>query len=55
MFWGKKSVKEEEKLSGPRAIPEIVQKYLVTEKKMDPALVKLLKAVVLRAQPRKRD
>jgi hypothetical protein len=45
MFWGKKSTKEEEKLSGPRAIPEPVQNYLVTERKMDPDLVKLLKAV----------
>ena len=49
MFWDKKSVKEEakeEKLSGPRAIPELVQKHLAAERKMDPVLVKLLKAVV---------
>jgi hypothetical protein len=45
MFWGKKSVKEEGKLSGPREIPGPVQTYLVAEKKMDPGLVKLLKAV----------
>ncbi len=45
MFWNKKQEKEE-KLSGPREIPGTVQSYLVTEKKMDPDLVKLLKAVV---------
>jgi len=49
MFWGKKSVKEEEKHSGPRAIPELVQKHLVAEWKMDPVLVKLLKAVALKS------
>jgi len=46
MFWGKKSGKEEGKLSGPKAIPGLVQNYLVAERKMDPNLVKLLKAVV---------
>jgi hypothetical protein len=49
MFWGKKSVKEEEKkekLSGPKEIPGPVRNYLVAERKMDPDLVKLLKAVV---------
>ena len=48
MFWRKKSAKEEEKggkLSGPKAIPGPVQNYLVAERKMDPDLVKLLKAV----------
>jgi len=45
MFWGKKSEKEEGKLSGPREIPKLVQNYLVAERKMDPALVKLLKSV----------
>ncbi|OGP55183.1 MAG: hypothetical protein A2162_05285 [Deltaproteobacteria bacterium RBG_13_52_11b] len=45
MFWGKKSAKEEGKLSGPREIPGPVQNYLVAEKKMDLDLVKLLKAV----------
>ncbi len=48
MFWHKKSAKEEEKeekLSGPRAIPGPVLNYLVAERKMDPDLVKLLKAV----------
>jgi hypothetical protein len=46
MFWSKKSAKEEEKLRGPQMIPELVQKHLVAERKMDPDLVKLLKAVV---------
>jgi hypothetical protein len=48
MFWGKKSAKEEEKkekLSGPKEIPGPVRNYLVAERKMDPDLVKLLKAV----------
>jgi hypothetical protein len=48
MFWGKKSANEEEKkgkLSGQRAIPGLVQNYLIAERKMDPDLVKLLKAV----------
>ena len=45
MLWGKKSAKEEGKLSGPKEIPEPVQKYLVVERKMDPGLVKLLRAV----------
>ena len=48
MFWGKKSTKEEEKkekLSGPKEIPGLVRNYLAAERKMDPDLVKLLKAV----------
>jgi hypothetical protein len=45
MFWGKKSTKEEGKLSGLKAIPGPVLNYLVMERKMDPDLVKLLKAV----------
>jgi hypothetical protein len=45
MFWGKKAEKAEGKLSGPREIRGPVQSYLVAEKKMDAALVKLLKAV----------
>jgi len=49
MFWGKKSVKEEAKLPGPQAIPGLVQKHLVAERKMDPVLVQLLKAVVLKS------
>jgi hypothetical protein len=49
MFWGKKSEKEgerKEKLSGPKEIPGPVRNYLAAERKMDPDLVKLLKAVV---------
>ena len=45
MFWGKKSAKDEGKLPGPREIPGSVQTYLVAERKMDPVLVKLLKAI----------
>jgi hypothetical protein len=48
MFWGKKSAKEKEKkekLSGPKEIPGPVRNYLAAERKMDPDLVKLLKAV----------
>ncbi len=45
MFWGKKSAKEEGKLLGPREIPGLVQNYLVTERKMSPDLVKLLRAL----------
>jgi hypothetical protein len=51
MFWGKKSVNKEskkEKLPGPQAIPGLVQKHLVAESKMDPDLVKLLRAVMLK-------
>lgn len=48
MLWGKKKTgnEEKERLSGPREIPGIVQNYLVTEKKMDLELVKLLKALL---------
>jgi hypothetical protein len=45
MFWGKKSTKEEGKLSGPKEMPGLVQNYLVAETKMDPDLVRLLRAV----------
>jgi hypothetical protein len=45
MFWGKKSAKEEGNLPGPKEIPEPLQNYLVTEKKIDRDLVKLLRAV----------
>ena len=44
MFWTKSE--KEEKLSGPREIQGLVQSHLVAEKKLDPDLVKLLKAVV---------
>jgi hypothetical protein len=46
MFWKHKESEKEEKLRGPQAIPELVQKYLVAERKMDPDLAKLLKAVM---------
>ena len=45
MFWSKKSEKEEGKLPGPGQIPGLVQNYLVTERKMSPDLVKLLRAL----------
>jgi len=45
MFWSKKSGKEELKLSGLKEIPELVQKNLVAEKKMDPDLAELLRCV----------
>jgi len=50
MFWRKKSAKEEEKLQKPQAIPGLVEKHLVAERKMDPDLVKLLKAVVRKSE-----
>jgi hypothetical protein len=50
-FWGKKSGEEKkEKLAGPRDIPGPVQNYLVAERKMDPDLVKLLKAVIRKGE-----
>lgn len=52
MLWGKKSVKQEakkEKLPGPKEIPGPVQSHLTIERKMDPDLVRLLKAVVRRS------
>jgi hypothetical protein len=45
MFWSKKSGNEEGKLSGPESMPELVQKYLVSEWKMNPDLVKFLSVV----------
>ena len=45
MVGRKKDTKEEGKLSGPKAIPGPVLNDLVAERKMDPDLVKLLKAV----------
>ncbi len=50
MFWGKKSEKEEGKLAGPRNIPDLIQKHLVTEGKMNPELATLLKAVLRKNQ-----
>jgi hypothetical protein len=50
MFWNKRLANEEkkEKLSGPQAIPSLVQKYMVEGWKMDPDLLKLFDAVVLK-------
>ena len=48
MFWGKKSANEEGKLAGPQVIPDLIQKHLATEWRMDPDLVKLLKALLLK-------
>jgi len=45
MFWRKKSAEEKGKPQGPKEIPRLVQDYLVAERKMDPGLIKLLKAV----------
>ncbi len=44
MFWKRKE--GEEKLPGPREISVPVQKHLIDQRKMDPDLVRLLKAVV---------
>jgi hypothetical protein len=50
-FWGKKSEEEKkEKLAGPRDIPGPVQNFLVAERKLDPDLVRLLKAVVRKSE-----
>ena len=49
MFPSKKSAKKEEKFLKPGAIPGLVQKHLVAERKMDADLVPLLKAVVRRS------
>ena len=50
MFWGKKSVKEEGKLAGPQALPDLIQKNLASEWKMLSDLVRFLKAL-LRKNP----
>ncbi len=50
-FWGKKSEEEKkEKLARPIDIPGPVQNYLVAERKMDPNLVKLIKAVIRKSE-----
>lgn len=46
MFWSKNSPKEEEKLSKPQPIPGLVQKCLITERKLNPDLAPIFKAVV---------
>jgi hypothetical protein len=50
----KESVKQVEKLRGPQVIPDLVQKYLVAQMKMDPELVKLLKAVMRKSTSQER-
>jgi len=55
MFGKKKTVIEKppqpkvEKLPGPKPIPSLVEKHLIAEYKMDPDLVRILKAVVRRS------
>jgi len=52
MLWKKKTVIEKppqpkvEKLPGPKPMPGLVEKHLIAEYKMDPDLVRILKAVV---------
>ena len=47
MFWKRKETKEgEEKLPGPKGIPELAAKYMVAEEKKDPDWVWHLKGVV---------
>lgn len=47
MFWKKPGDTATLKLSRPGPIPQIVQKYLIEEKKMDPELPPLLKSIML--------
>ncbi|MDH5406871.1 MAG: hypothetical protein OEX80_10070 [Candidatus Aminicenantes bacterium] len=42
----RKHKEKEEKLPAPREIPGLVQKHLIAERKMDPDLARILKAVV---------
>jgi len=55
MLWKKKAVTlkppqpKVEKLPGPKPIPGLVEKHLIAEYKMEPDLVRLLKAVVRRS------
>ncbi len=48
MFGIKKTNKAEVKMPGPSAIPETVQKYLASDKKVDATLASLLRSVILR-------
>jgi len=52
MFWKKKKT-EEEKLPGPKGIPDIVGRYLVVNEKKDPDWVWRLKGVVRPAGKKK--
>jgi hypothetical protein len=47
MFWKRKETKEgEEKLPGPKGIPDLAGRYMVVEEKKDPNWVWKLKGVV---------
>ena len=54
MFWKRKETKEgEEKLPGPKRIPDIVGRYMVVEQQKDPDWVWQLKGVVRPAGKKK--
>ena len=54
MFWKHKQTKEgEEKLPGPKGIPELAGRYMIVEGKKDPDLVWQLKAVIRPAGKKK--
>jgi hypothetical protein len=55
MFWNKKSDKDEVKLSKPIAIPEILQKHLIAEKKVKSELAPLFMAAVRKTETSSRD
>ncbi len=46
MFWKRRDAAKSEVAAGPKAIPELVQSFLIAERKIDPGLVRLLRAVV---------
>ncbi len=48
MFWNKKPKAGDVKQLGPAVIPDMVQRYLIAEKKVDASLVPLLKSVIQR-------
>ena len=54
MFWKRKEAKEgEEKLPGPKGIPELAGRYMVVKEKKDPNWVWQLKGVVRPAGKKK--
>ncbi len=54
MFWKRKETKEgEQKLPGPKRIPDVAGKYLVVDEKKDPDWVWTLNAVILPTQKKK--
>ncbi len=54
MFWKSKKTKEgEEKLPGPKGIPDLAGRYMIVEGKKDPDLVWQLKAVIRPAGKKK--